>query len=160
MVWSLRPVWMPLIKNTTIITNWVLQTKLWYLYFTIEISFKNCTCLISQVLNQCLTTGKNLVNQRKIEWYHTPDVMTTDWNLSNTGLIAMEASIQLRGKEEERLGSKMYSWTWSEIKIVPDSVWKFTVKENQKIAWIESSIAVVKRTDHNSGKLENHLPEM
>lgn len=160
MIWSLRPVWMPLIKNTTIITNWVLQTKLWYLYFTIEISFKNCTCLISQVLNQCLTTGKNLVNQRKIEWYHTPDVMTTDWNLSNTGLIAMEASIQLRGKEEERLGSKMYSWTWSEIKIVLDSVRKFTVKENQKIAWIESSIAVVKRPDHNRGKLENHLPEM
>lgn len=86
--------------------------------------------------------------------------MTTDWNLSNTGLIAMEASIQLRGKEEERLGSKIYSWTWSEIKIVPDSVWKFTVKENPKIAWIESSIAVVKRTDHNRGKLENHLPEM
>lgn len=86
--------------------------------------------------------------------------MTTDWNLSNTGLIAMEASIQLRGKEEERLRSKMYSWTWSEIKIVPDSVWKFIVKENQKIAWIESSIAVVKRTDHNRGKLENHLPEM
>lgn len=26
---------------------------------------------------------------------HTPDVMTTDWNLSNTGFIAMEASIQL-----------------------------------------------------------------
>jgi len=25
----------------------------------------------------------------------TPDVMTTDWNLSKTGFIAMEASIQL-----------------------------------------------------------------
>ena len=26
----------------------------------------------------------------------TPEVMTTDWNLSNTGLIAIDASIQLK----------------------------------------------------------------
>ena len=58
MVWSLRPVWMQLVKNTAIITNWVLQTKLWYLYFTIEISSKNWAYLISQVLNQCLIRGK------------------------------------------------------------------------------------------------------
>ena len=38
----------------------------------------------------------------------TPDVITTDWNLSKTGLTAIDASIQLKWKKQwsyESLGN-------------------------------------------------------
>lgn len=42
----------------------------------------------------------------------TPEVMTTDWNLWKTGLMAIDGSMQLRGEQTNTLTCDTQISTW------------------------------------------------
>lgn len=55
----------------------------------------------------------------------TPEVMMTDWNLSKTGLMAMEASMQLEGQDECLRGQAANSSPQASLLTPHQSPWPF-----------------------------------
>lgn len=48
----------------------------------------------------------------------TPEVMTTDWNLWKTGLMAIDGSMQLRGEQTNTLTCDTQISTWHLLLLV------------------------------------------